>query len=114
MATIEPTEYTVYPTGYDESDEGHLVNIAHWLITLERRAPGQWAVCRRSECMDRYGAWAYESLPSSRTDRFKVTHRFPLPVAQELALKYIDSVTANGLTWSGLLDWLAREPGSPA
>lgn len=107
MATVEPTRYDVYPTEYDPENVDHLANVRHWTLTLERRAPGKWAVCRSGECMNRRGGWTWESLPSSRTDRFKRAYRFSLDEATKLAVKHVDRLTMSGMTWRDFLERLA-------
>lgn len=102
--TIEATAYVVYPTGYDPTAESQRLNVREWTLTLERKAPGQWAVCRAGRCMNRRGGWAWESLPSSRTDRFKRAYRFDLDEAQALALKHIDTLTCMGVTWQHVVE----------
>ena len=66
--------------------------------TIERRNADLWAVCRRGECLGADGEWDYEPLPSSRTDEWKASHRFPLEHALRLARFYAPSVVACGMT----------------
>jgi hypothetical protein len=103
---IVPIEYACYPTGYNSDDLDHLMNVRSWTLTIERRGPGAWAVCRPGQCMNRRGGWTHEGLPSSRGDRFKRAYRFDLKEAQDLALRWVDRQRVNGMTWQQFLDRL--------
>jgi hypothetical protein len=91
--TVEPTRYevTAYPF--------HDINRSDWVITVERRAEDAWAVLRRSSCWNRRTKqWDHEPLPSSRTDAFKRTHRFPLEQALTIACEQAPKLTMMGWT----------------
>lgn len=91
--TVEPVKYEV--TAYPLRDELR----RHFTITVEWRSPDRWAVCNRmGECWNRRTkTWDYESMPSSRTDAFKRTHRFPLDEAIEIAKKIAPTL--------GIMSW---------
>lgn len=89
---VEVTQYAVsmFPA---ES-----INSLAWDLTVEQRAPGQWAVCRMRQCLTADGTWDYEPLPSSRTDEWKAAHRFDLDTALRLAREAAPHVVVNGMT----------------
>lgn len=88
--TIEPTVFRVSCVPMDHEDAYHLS------ITVERRGPNAWAVCRFGECCTKAGAWARESNPSSRTDRYKRARRFPLEQALAIACREAQRLNVNG------------------
>lgn len=91
--TVEPVAYevTAAPISLPERDM--------WTIRVERRGPDSWAVMHRSWCWNRRTkAWDYEPNPSSRTDAFKRTHRFPLEQALNIARTQAPHVTTMGMT----------------
>lgn len=91
--TAEPVAYEV--TGYPLHD----INRDLWTIRVERRGENSWAVLRRSCCWNRRTkAWDYEPLPSSRTDAYKRTHRFPLEEALTIARQEATRLTVMGQT----------------
>jgi hypothetical protein len=97
--TAEPVGYLVSmipEIGYDASS---------WSIKVERRGPDAWAVIHHSRCLHRSGRWDYEPIPSSRTDRWIKSHRFPLDEALKLAKKVAPNVRVNGLTPAGYVKW---------
>jgi hypothetical protein len=55
-------------------------DIGTYTITVERRDTDKWAVCWRGNCWNGHD-WAYEPLPSGRTDTWKAQHRFTLDTA---------------------------------
>lgn len=84
-------EVTAYPF--------HDVNRDLFTIRVERRGEDSWAVLLRSACWNRRTRmWDYEPLPSSRTEAYKRTHRFPLDEALAIARKQAPLVTVNGWT----------------
>lgn len=88
----EVTQYTV--TVFPEDS----INRHVYDITVERRAPGRWAVCRLRECLDVNGEWDWEPTPSERDDRWKALHRFDLETALRLAKGAASGVVVNGMT----------------
>ena len=70
-------------------------------LTIERRAPDQWAVVRRfSRCLSDTGEWDFEPTPSERTERrvhpdWKRHHRFTLEEATRLAVEAVHHVVVN-------------------
>lgn len=89
---VEVTSYTVCCLPPDHIDE------YHFRITVERRAPNQWAVMHNGYCLHTSGRWDYEPLPSSRTDQWKKSHRFDLETALKKARRMAPDVTVNGWT----------------
>ncbi len=53
-------------------------------LRVENRGADVWAVMRRGSCYGT-GGWDYEPSPSSRTDDWLATHRFPLDEALAIA-----------------------------
>lgn len=89
---VTPTRYVV--CALPEDDENSQV----WSLTVEYRGPGDlWAVMHLSYCLSRSGQWDYEPQPSSRTDDFKATHRFPLDEAIERAKTEYPKLIVNRL-----------------
>jgi hypothetical protein len=84
-----------------------------WDITVEERSRDRWAVVHRGFCLRRDGKTAYESNPSSRTDRFKRAYRYDLDTALAIARKYAPKVTVYGMTAAQLVDWKARPRSHP-
>lgn len=98
------TEATCYevsciPLGH----EGHY----EMTIGVEWRGPGDlWAVIRRrggNYCLSADGDWDWESQPSSRTDDWKIKHRFSLSLALRLAAEQAPKLTVMGLTVEDVL-----------
>ena len=84
-------EVTAYPF--------HDINRDLFTVRVERRGEDSWAVMRRSQCWNRRTKqWDYEPLPSSRTEAFKRTHRFPLDQALDIARKVAPTLSVMGLT----------------
>jgi len=76
-----------------------------WDVRIVRRSPGMYAV------QDQWGQYTKglvrgrEGLPSSRTDRFKNSHRFPLAEAIDIAYKVAAKTTLNGMSASDYILW---------
>lgn len=100
MTTIGVTEYTVYPTGYDEIDTPDKY---HFTITINDRGKG-WAVVHGGFVLGKDGDWEYEPRPSSRDDHFYERFRFTEEEAKRLALAAVETVTINGRTFADLLE----------
>lgn len=66
-------------------------------LYVEYRSPGKWAVMNfgRNKALTRDGEWEWESLPSSRTDKFKKIARFPLVEALNLAQREAANIRMN-------------------
>jgi hypothetical protein len=97
--TVEATAYTV--SAVPET-------IQDWdlfAITVERTAPGRYAIRRRSRCLSTDLVWEWESIPSDRTDEWLATHRFDLDTALRLAKEAAPAVTVNGHTVADALTW---------
>jgi hypothetical protein len=98
------TEYTVSCLPMDDEDANA------FSVKVVRRGRCQWAVVKDSKCLGADGKWAYESLPSSRTDEFLATHRFDLDTAMDLAKYAALRIVVNGFTVS---TWLAERRRTP-
>jgi hypothetical protein len=84
------------------------VNHPHFSIQVAWRGPGDvYAVKRHSQVLGADGTWDYEPRPSSRTDEWIATHRFPYEQAVALAAAAVQFLTVNGFT---VADVLARAP----
>ncbi len=88
----EPTAFTVcaVPETVQDWDV--------FAITVDRTAPGRWAVRRRSRCLNDAGVWEYESIPSERSDDFLARCRFDLDTALRLAKEIAPTISVNGWT----------------
>lgn len=74
-------------------------NAKYFYLYIERKSPGRWAVADMfNEVLSRTGLWRYESMPSSRTDKFKEVTRFPLVEAFKLAQREAAKMTLNQWT----------------
>lgn len=69
---------------------------ATFVITVEDRGRGRWAVCRGKRCLGVDGFWDWEPLPSSREEAWLEEHRFSLDEALELAAGAAPNVQING------------------
>lgn len=106
MSTIQPTAYTVYPTGYAEMvhSDKHT-----WTLRVELRDHDhdRWSVVGSVGALSRGGAWDYEPLPSSRTERWLKSHRFTLGEALRRAERVVDELKVNMMTAQEASDWVA-------
>lgn len=97
MSYIKVTGYTVYPTGYDETEIPS--DKYHFVITVEDRGKG-WAVCWMGDVLAADGTWDWEPRPSSRDDEFYQRCRFTEEEAKRRALEAVDHITINGRTFA--------------
>lgn len=74
------------------------INRNAFLITVEYRGGGKWAVLHCGFCLNAGGGWDYESIPSERADDWLIDHRFPLDEAFLRAKAEAPHVTVNGHT----------------
>lgn len=81
------------------------INAMQVTVQVQWRGGGRYAVIHRSMCLSADGEWDYESIPSERTDEWKVAHRFSYEEACSLAEKAALTVTCNGLNAEALLAW---------
>jgi hypothetical protein len=69
-----------------------------WRVKAEWRGPGdRWAITRLGYCLSVRGKWDEEPLPSSRTEHFKIRHRFSFQEAMERLAPALETVVINGL-----------------
>jgi len=102
MSTIKTTGYTVYPTGYDDTETPS--DKYHFVIKVEDRGKG-WAVVDGPFVLTKDGDWEYEPNPSSRDDEFYERCRFSERRAKILALEAVDQRTINGRTFAQAVEW---------
>lgn len=105
-ATVRTTRYEVSCLSEDHIDADVST------LTVEYRGRGLWAIKRLSQCLSADGAWDYESNPSSRTDNWLATHRFPLEEALALAKEHAPKVRCNGWTVAQVLAEIAKREGA--
>jgi hypothetical protein len=80
------------------------INHGHFSIAVAWRGPGDvYAVIRFGQCLATDGTWDYEPNPSSRTDEWIATHRFPYDQAVALAATAAQFLTVNGFTVADIL-----------
>lgn len=89
-------------------------NAKYFYLYIERKSPGRWAVADMfGEVLSRTGLWRYESMPSSRTDKFKEVTRFSLVDAFKLAQREAAKMTMNRWTVESMTEdirkWQAEE-----
>lgn len=91
-AIIRPSQFEVSVLPEDD------INYPYFVVTVETRGAGRWAVVRHRQCLGADGEWSWESIPSEREDEWKATHRFDLETAQRLAVEAAPRVHVNGMT----------------
>lgn len=96
-ATVRPSQFEVSVLPEDD------INYPHYVVTVEARGAGRWAVVRHRQCLGADGEWSWESIPSEREDDWLATHRFDLETAQRLAIEAAPSVYVNGRTAAQVL-----------
>ena len=106
MSTTRPTRYTVYPDDYEgfvNSDR------SMWTLKVELTddKQGLWAIRDGGGCYNRRGVRGYEPQPSSRTDRWIKSHRFPLDEAIRIAEKACSKMRWNLRTAQEASDYVA-------
>jgi hypothetical protein len=79
------------------------INYPHYVITVEYRGAGRWAVTRMRQCLSVDGRWDWESLPSERGGQWLDRHRFDLDTALRLARTWAPTMTCNGRTVTEVL-----------
>jgi hypothetical protein len=92
IATIQPTAYRVSVLPEDD------VNYRVFVLTVEYRQEGQWAVTSGDSCLGADGAWAEGVKPYGRGDEWIATHRFDEATALRLAQEAAPRVTVMGRT----------------
>lgn len=102
MSSIKATGYTVFPTGYDETDIPS--DKWHFTLKVEDRGKG-WAVIEGPFVLTVDGDWEHEPIPSSRDDEFYERCRFTEEEAKRRALEAVDQITINGRTFAEAVEW---------
>jgi hypothetical protein len=98
--TQQPEPFTTcHATEYEVSIllEGD-TNRSLFVITVQYRGEGRWAVTRHGSCLGADGEWSWESIPSEREDAWLAAHRFDLDTALRLARAAAPHVVVNGHT----------------
>ncbi|OHU47324.1 hypothetical protein BKG82_27110 [Mycobacteroides chelonae] len=96
-AKVRPTAYAVSCLPPEHP------NAFLFTLRVEWRSEDRWCVTDGAYCYRKDGHKAYESNPSSRTDRFKKAYRFPLDEALALAKRLAPKITINGHTVEAVL-----------
>lgn len=91
-ATVRPPQFEVSLLPEDD------INYPLFVIAVESRGAGRWAVVRHRQCLGADGEWSWESIPSEREDEWLATHRFDLETAKRLAIEAAPGVYINGMT----------------
>lgn len=105
--TITEVAYTVTALAIED------INTPDWTIKVERTTPDRWAVRFHGRCWNfTTGDWNYEPLPSSREDDWLAACRTDLDTALAQASVLAPTVTVNGLTAAGYLEWKERHAPS--
>lgn len=92
-------EVTAWP-GVEDS-----MNRSMYVLYVEHRGNDRWCVTNGAYCYRKDGHKSYESMPSSRTDRFKKAYRFSLEDALALAKKMAPKMTVMGKTAEQTWAW---------
>lgn len=74
----------------------------HFQVHVERadKSGIRWAVRYHGDCLSTSGEWDDEPMPSSRTEEWLATHRFPLAEALRMAHAQAEQIIA---------EWQARK-----
>lgn len=102
MTGVKITAYDVLPTAYDTAKARDLY---HFIIKVEYRGIGKWAVVWMGSVLNRDGEWEWEPSPSNREDDFFERCRFTRTDALKRAREAVDELKVNGLT---LAEWNAK------
>ena len=86
--SVFPDEIRDEPQFYGEPE--------HWVVRVEWRGRGTWAVIHGGSCLGTDGEWDWEPRPSSREDDWLAAHRFSLDDALALAREHAPGVRVNG------------------
>jgi hypothetical protein len=106
MNSGEPAEVYTTPTTYDVSvipagirdDLSFYGEPEHWVIRVEWRGRGTWAVTHGGSCLGADGEWDWEPRPSSREDGWLADHRFSLDGALDAAREHAPGIRVNGIS----------------
>lgn len=93
IATALATTYTIAISGGDPDLEEFNHHVL--MMTVERRGPDRWAICRHRQCLNVEGEWSYEFNSSDREEDWLATHRFDLGGALRLAQAEALRIYAN-------------------
>lgn len=88
---VFPSEFIVTSLADDD------VNSKVWRLVVTWRGGDRWAVTHMGSCLRRDGSWDYEPMPSSRSKRYLVEHRFSREEAIRLAIEQYPKLIVNGL-----------------
>jgi hypothetical protein len=79
-AHVNELRFTALPEDVLEGDGAE-----YFYVTVQMKSPGNWAVMKRGEVLNRDGEWEWEPQNSSRTPAFLKNTRYPLAEAVALA-----------------------------
>ncbi|MEU5660116.1 hypothetical protein ABZ802_31535 [Streptomyces sp. NPDC047737] len=91
-ATVQATEYEVSILPEDD------INRPLFVITVQYRGEGRWAVTRHGSCLGTDGQWEFGIKEYDRGDAWLDAHRFDLDTALRLAREAAPHVICNGHT----------------
>lgn len=91
QVTSTPVVYEVTTYPYDDE------NRDLYVLRVEHRGKGRWAVTRGGLCFARNGGASYEPIPSGRTDKWLAKHRFSFYEALALAEREAPRLCVNGV-----------------
>jgi len=74
------------------------INARHFIVTVEIRAPGKYAVMHGGHCLGADGVWDYEPTVTERTNEWLESHRFGWHEALRRAAAATLTVSVNGHT----------------
>lgn len=99
MTVVSVVKYEVSPREWTRDD--YMKGITSiFTLTVEARGLGKFAVMHNGQCLRHDGRrWAYESNPSSRTERFKKAYRMSEEEALALAKKHVSKLIFFGKTF---------------
>jgi len=93
FATVRSFSVTALPPEYQTAIDADM-----WTVRVEWRSEDKWAVITRSGQIGADGTEGYESLPSSRTDKYIANYRFDLATALALAEETAKKISIMGIT----------------
>ncbi|MDX3314683.1 hypothetical protein P1S61_37650 [Streptomyces sp. ME08-AFT2] len=97
--TTAVPEPTVQATRYQISLlPGEDINQHLYMIEVEYRGAGRWAVVHHGHCLGTDGVWDFGVKEYDRGDDWLDAHRFDLDTALALAKEHASAVTVNGIT----------------
>ncbi|MEO3976756.1 hypothetical protein [Streptomyces sp. CAU 1734] len=90
--TVRPVKYAV--CALPENN----INYRHYMIEVQHRGKGRWAVTQIDRCLGADGTWAEGIKPYGRGEQWLADHRFDLDTALRLASEAAPHIVVNGYT----------------